>query len=148
MSLIRGFFNCVPTWRGPATDALLEAERPMLLLFRCPGCTEVHGPTVGAAAGGGERWTWNGSYDKPVFSPSLLVRWTTLSKEARARNDAFFKKHGRNMTDAELPYDVNHVCHSFIGCNGAQPGQIIFLNDSTHPLAGKTVDMVPYHLGN
>ena len=33
------------------------------------------------------------------------------------------------------------VCHSFVGCNGALPGQIIFLSDCTHDLAGQVVDL-------
>jgi hypothetical protein len=27
-----------------------------------------------------------------------------------------------------------HVCHSFMSCNGAAPGQIVFLGDCTHAL--------------
>ena len=46
-----------------------------------------------------------------MLSPSLLVRQT----------------HPKGM----------RVCHSFVGCNGAQPGEIIFLPDSTHHLAGQ-----------
>lgn len=32
-------------------------------------------------------------------------------------------------------------CHTFVGCNGAQPGEITFLGDCTHALAGKTLPM-------
>lgn len=28
-------------------------------------------------------------------------------------------------------------CHTFVGCNGAQPGQIIYLGDCSHALAGQ-----------
>jgi hypothetical protein len=36
-----------------------------------------------------------------------------------------------------VPWDINWVCHSFIGINGAKPGEIIFLSDCTHALAGQ-----------
>ncbi len=42
-----------------------------LYVFRCPGCKYGHPFEVEAPNGVG--WTWNGSFDKPTFSPSLLV---------------------------------------------------------------------------
>lgn len=36
-----------------------------IYLFHCPGCRCSHPVEV-------PRWTWNGSVDKPTFSPSLL----------------------------------------------------------------------------
>lgn len=41
-----------------------------LYLFHCPGCGNSHPFEVSAPGGTG--WTWNGSLDKPTFSPSLL----------------------------------------------------------------------------
>ena len=35
------------------------------LWFFCPGCQCSHAYTV-------PRWTWNGSFEKPTFHPSLL----------------------------------------------------------------------------
>jgi hypothetical protein len=67
------------------------------------------------------RWGFNGDMDRPVLSPSILSRQSG-AMENGVRNPDF-------------------VCHSFIGCNGAQPGQIIFLSDCTHALAGKIVDL-------
>lgn len=37
-----------------------------LYVFHCPGCKYGHNVQV-------PRWTWNGSFDKPTFIPSLLV---------------------------------------------------------------------------
>jgi hypothetical protein len=37
-----------------------------LYVFHCPGCRYGHNVEV-------PRWAWNGSFDKPTFSPSLLV---------------------------------------------------------------------------
>ncbi len=42
------------------------------LWFRCPGCRCAHGFTVGSGLSATKYWTWNGSYDKPTFNPSLL----------------------------------------------------------------------------
>jgi len=55
-------------------------------------------------------WTWNGSYDSPTFTPSLLIN---------KNNDGGYPR-----------------CHSFV-----TNGQIEFLADCTHTLAGKTVRM-------
>lgn len=59
-----------------------------------------------------KRWTFNGNLEKPTFSPSLLVRYTWGPERIEMR------------------------CHSFV-----REGKIQFLNDCTHKLAGKTVDM-------
>ena len=93
-----------------------------------------HGPRVGPGAG--PRWSWNNSLSEPTFSPSLMVRWDTLSIASRERNAAFHAEHGRYMTDAELPFDEHHVCHSFV-----MAGRIQFLPDCTHALAGQTVEL-------
>ena len=57
-------------------------------------------------------WAFNGNYERPTFSPSLHVSWDRISTGDK------------------------HICHSFI-----RDGKIEFLNDCTHSLAGKTVDI-------
>lgn len=110
-----------------------EGEHKYALVW-CPACNGPHMMGVGGAPG--PNWQWNGDVDKPVFGPSLLVRSghhvTGHSKE-------------ECKTCTEFP-DAGFctVCHSFIGCNGAQPGQIVYLSDCTHALAGKVVDLPPY----
>ncbi len=147
MSDIRGVFNRVPTHRVPEHDRLPEEQRPFMLLFRCPGCGLRHGPTVGSIIGGGPRWTWNGSYDKAVFGPSILVTWPEYTKEAQDRDRAYYAIHGDYGPRPHKPEDwKTYVCHSYVGCNGAQPGEIIFLNDCTHHLAGKSVPIPPYRV--
>lgn len=80
------------------------------LWFECPGCKNPHAYTIG----GGRGWTWNGSMDKPVFSPSLLCN----------------------------PDHLESRCHSFVGGQrGHCPGQIEFLNDCWHELKGQTVPL-------
>ena len=43
----------------------------VLYVFHCPGCGCGHPFEVNAPDDKG--WTWNGSMDKPTFTPSLLV---------------------------------------------------------------------------
>jgi hypothetical protein len=86
------------------------------LSFRCEGCGGFHSIPVT----GPKAWGWNGDRDRPVFTPSLLVN------------------HG--------PHDAPRICHSFVGCNGAQPGEIIFLSDCTHHLAGQVRPLPDWEL--
>lgn len=73
------------------------------LRFSCPGCEDWHVIRTGPNG-----WAWDGSFDAPTFSPSVLV-----------------EGGGRNIR-----------CHSFV-----RSGRIEFLSDSTHALAGQTVDL-------
>jgi hypothetical protein len=108
--------------------------------FICPGCDHpVVLPTSKEATG--HAWGFNGDLDAPVFTPSVLQKWSCWSPERRKLADLFKEEHGRWPTREELPDDEHHVCHSFVGCNGAAPGQIIFLPDSTHKLSGQVVDL-------
>lgn len=79
--------------------------------FWCPGCDHYHGIQVNRGGQAGPAWGWNGSYDKPTFTPSIL--------------------HNVGGFNERLP-----ICHSFV-----TDGRIQFLSDCTHPLAGQTVDL-------
>ncbi len=76
--------------------------------FWCAGCEDTH---IVPDAGG---WQFNGSEERPTFSPSILLRqrWGNPPKES--------------------------VCHSFV-----RDGQIQFLGDCTHKLASQTVPLGP-----
>lgn len=50
---------------NPAAKAASSARQ---YWFFCPGCKYTHGFTVD----GDKHWKWNGSMDKPTFTPSLL----------------------------------------------------------------------------
>jgi hypothetical protein len=58
------------------------------------------------------RWTFNRNFDRPTFTPSLHVKM----------------EFGDGSPTA--------ICHSYV-----TDGRIQFLPDSTHALAGKTVDL-------
>lgn len=90
--------------------------------YFCQGCNSSHSiRTKGPGS-----WGWNGDAEKPVFTPSVLVTYT-----ANPDADEEFKE-----------WRTERSCHTFIGCNGAEPGEVIFLGDCTHDLAG-TVQPLP-----
>lgn len=60
---------------------------------------------------GPKGWTWDQSLDKPTFHPSIL-----------------YNVGRSNPTE--------HLCHSWV-----TEGKIEFLGDSTHSLAGQTVEL-------
>lgn len=79
-----------------------EQEGELMYAFHCPGCECGHGiPVAGPRA-----WGWNGSVDKPTFTPSILVN--------------------RGSANPTVP-----VCHSYV-----TDGKINFLADCTHKLRG------------
>lgn len=63
---------------------------------------------------GTNQWDWNGSTEAPTIRPSLLV-------------------HGPMNFDDPNP---DSICHSII-----TDGKILFAKDSTHALAGQTLDL-------
>jgi hypothetical protein len=55
-------------------DAKNDAEaEDITLIFYCPGCKSHHPYRI---KGREPKWTWNGSMDKPTFTPSLMVNGT------------------------------------------------------------------------
>lgn len=83
------------------------------LVFYCPGCKCDHGVPIPPHS---KAWSWNGSVDKPTLSPSILVTYNGLDA---GKDDA-----------------PQAICHSFV-----KDGQIQFLSDCSHELAGKTVEL-------
>lgn len=95
------------------------------LAFWCPGCNETHMIRHGPG-----QWGWNGSPDRPTFTPSILVRGVKRLTD---------EQHAAWQRGEALPEPVPTVCHSFV-----TDGRIQFLGDSTHALAGQTVDLPPW----
>lgn len=90
-------------------------------LFWCPGCDSPHAFRVEGPADR-PRWTFNGSAEKPTFSPSLLC-FTTYDENQEPPKPF---PDGRRVT----------LCHLFV-----TDGKIIFCGDSPHELAGQTVPL-------
>lgn len=77
------------------------------LAFWCPGCAAAHHVRIAPHPAA---WGWNGSFEEPTLTPSVLVTCNAPGEVA--------------------------VCHSHV-----TSGRIAFLPDSTHALAGQTVDL-------
>lgn len=101
-----------------------------------PGWTddegEYHPSRVVPITAGAKGWGWNGSVEKPTFTPSVLV--TGLQTE-RDESGRWTGEYVRNAAGEPL----KRVCHSFV-----TDGRIQYLGDCTHEMAGQTVDMVPW----
>lgn len=89
----------------------------------CPACEDMHAYQVGVE--GHPNWSFDGNVDAPSFSPSMLIRW------------------GRKVPGYENGMDDGGVCHYFLTA-----GKLSYCGDSTHALAGQTVDLpdLPAHL--
>lgn len=101
------------------SDVLGRVEKSSVVLFYCPGCDEPH--QIDTA-----KWEFNGDMEKPTFSPSYLT-WSDPNPKADPRHDPTGK------------YRNGFRCHSFI-----KEGEIEYLSDCSHKLAGKTVQMVSW----
>lgn len=86
-------------------------ERDGFYDFFCPGCEHFHSFNTNPKHWNGMVWEFNGDMDKPTFTPSLL------NKSPR--------KGGGER-----------VCHIYL-----TDGRIHFLNDCTHKLAGRVVEI-------
>lgn len=97
------------------------------LLFYCAGCKCHHGVT--------DAWQFNNDFEKPTFSPSILVKSTKMTDKGLADYDAWCEE-GYPNRDGKSFESLPSICHSFV-----KDGQIQYLNDCTHELAGKTVEL-------
>jgi hypothetical protein len=103
-----------------ALSRILRQGEDGRLFFRCPGCNERH--QVRTGVGLGPRWEYNGNPEAPTFTPSILVTWNEPSDKAEEFDDP--------------AKDIHHRCHSYV-----TDGRIQFLGDTTHALAGQTVEI-------
>jgi hypothetical protein len=85
---------------------------PGIFYFACPGCKCHHSIATKEPAKNGAVWRFNNDLDRPTFAPSINVVWRNREGE------------------------VKKICHSYI-----TNGEIQFLEDSTHSLAGKVLDL-------
>lgn len=102
---------------GDVVEVLSSDDRGPMVWFACPGCGENHGLPVGDGTRH-PRWTFNGDKQKPTLTPSILARtgpWVSGPKQGQTE-----------------------ICHSYV-----RDGQIQFLGDCTHKLAGQTVPLPP-----
>ena len=98
--------------------------------FHCPGCECGHEVRV---IGPHPVWSWNGSEESPTFAPSILIRSGHFVPD-RPHASCWCTYNAEHPSDP-APFKCS-VCHSFV-----KDGQIQFLTDCTHKLAGQTVDL-------
>lgn len=107
---------------------ILEGD---MVSFWCKGCNQYHGIPVNKEKS--LSWDFNGNYDKPTFSPSILVRSGHYVPEYEGDCWCTFNKERPD----EEPIFVCYICHSFV-----TDGKIQYLSDCTHKYAGQTIDLV------
>jgi hypothetical protein len=100
--------------------------------FICPGCGEYHAPTI---KGKNSVWGFNGNLVKPTFTPSILVRWTSMPKNPEKDEKGEYILDGQG----KIKGAKDEVCHSFV-----TDGKIRFLGDCTHELKNTTASIKPY----
>lgn len=101
-------------------------------MWRCPGCNSSH--HIATGHGPGPRWDWNGNAERPTFTPSVLVTGRDFTEAGEA---AFEDWHDAGCPQPWPEFESQDVCcHSFV-----VEGQMQFLSDCTHALAGKTVNI-------
>lgn len=85
-------------------------------IFWCPGCDEPHGVWIeNPNELTNAKWDWNKSLTSPTFKPSIFVN-----------------------APGQYHNPAQPSCHSFV-----TNGEIRFLSDCSHDLAGKTVPLPP-----
>jgi hypothetical protein len=109
-----------------AARGVLRTIEGALLGFWCPGCEQMHAVNSG--------WYLNGNYDRPTFTPSVLVTNGHYVKDWKGPSCwcTWNREHPEYLNKF-----ICRRCHSFV-----TDGQIRFLSDSTHRLAGQTVSLV------
>lgn len=98
--------------------------------FWCPGCDEMHVLSPG--------WKFNGNYDAPTFTPSVLVTSGCKTPQHKPGDSCWCTWNAEAVAAGLEPSAFAcSRCHSFV-----TDGRIQFLTDSTHKLAGQTVPLV------
>lgn len=101
--------------------------------FWCPGCKTHHQVNIEPhPQGQGPIWGFNGDYDRPTFTPSVLC---TSGHYVPGWSKADCWCSVEERTGEKSAFDCFR-CHSFV-----TDGQIQFLGDCTHALAGQTVPL-------
>lgn len=107
--------------------------------FICPGCKDTHTipfkPHPNPEYRGSAVWGFNNDVNSPTFTPSLLVRSGHYAYHSSGDHSSCWCTYNKEHADDPAPFTC-YICHSFI-----RDGNIQFLSDCTHHLAGKTVPL-------
>lgn len=116
-----------------ALSPILRSLEGGVVAFWCPGCDEAHAIRVD----GPNAWQWDRNADRPTFSPSVLV--TSGHYSPGHDGKSCWCTYNAAHPGEEQPGAKRFICgrcHSFV-----RDGQIQFLSDCTHTLAGQTVSL-------
>jgi hypothetical protein len=114
-----------------AQKGILRTLEDGLLSFHCPGCKESHVVRI-VPKDGQPCWGFNNNFDKPTFTPSILIKTGHYCSFHKPGSDCWCTYNVKNP-GRKAPFECS-ICHSFV-----TDGQIQFLGDCTHELANKTV---------
>jgi hypothetical protein len=120
---------------GEMLSPILRRMEPNRVAFWCPGCKEIHHIPVSAQRDPGRAWSYNGDPERPTFTPSILIRSGHYVPGCQAPECWCSSK---DEDGEDWPFGCS-VCHTFV-----TDGQIQFLGDCTHALAGQTVPLPPF----
>lgn len=101
-----------------------------LLQFWCPGCKTAHGVNAG--------WTFDGNYEKPTFSPSVLTMSGHHTSRFKSGDSCWCTYNAEHPPEEQTRFRCER-CHLFV-----TSGNLVFLSDCSHDLAGKTVVLEPF----
>lgn len=99
--------------------------------FYCPGCGYYHNISISGSSH--PLWSFNGDYDKPTFSPSILVKSGHYT--GRESTKDCWCTYAKEHPEEEVPFKCG-ICHSFV-----VDGKIQYLSDCTHEFAGQTIEL-------
>lgn len=116
-----------------AAKGVLRTLEGGLVGFNCPGCKYLHVLRI-EPKDNQPCWGFNGNYDKPTFTPSVLVTCGHYVLGYGKGSGAYCQFGCDDPTDGNPA--CCSICHSYV-----TDGNIQFLNDSTHELAGQTVPL-------
>jgi hypothetical protein len=110
---------------GPKLRRLEDGK----VAFWCPACKTAHALTMRSATGDG--WGYDDNEDIPTFTPSVLTQ--SGHYVPGHQGECWCSYEGRMGEPA--PFACMN-CHLFV-----TNGRILYLRDSSHALAGQTVDL-------
>ena len=112
--------------------------------FNCPACKHAtvlcvnwlpKGYVESPTAQGKPHWGFNGDFEKPTFTPSVLTRYGHYATASQQPGECACDFQERYPDEEPWPWPCA-ICHSYL-----TDGKIQFLSDCTHVLANQTVDL-------
>lgn len=99
----------------------------------CPACMRCHSVSVQGQNQSGAEWRWNGDALRPTYDPSVKDTSGHYCSTFKPGDDCWCTYNARFK---DTPSFMCGVCHYYI-----RDGMIQYLGDSTHGLAGMTVEL-------